>query len=90
MYAEARIPLICTYDSDADAAYIYLEHPIPPAAARVLPFDPSQGMFSLDLDAAGHVLGLEILGARARLPPALLQAMLKHDSDQIEKGDGLP
>lgn len=83
MYTEARIPLICTYDSDADAAYICLEHPVSPAAAvRVLPFDPRQGMFNLDLDAAGHVLGLEILGARTHLPPALLEAIMKHDPEQ--------
>jgi len=35
-------------------------------------------MFSLDLNTHGHVLGLEILGAREHLPPALLQAILDH------------
>jgi uncharacterized protein YuzE len=85
MYMEASIALVCTYDSDANAAYIHLEHPIPPAAVkRVLPFDPSQGMFNLDLDAAGHILGLEILAARTHLPPALLQAILEHNQDQTE------
>ncbi|MEV0725609.1 DUF2283 domain-containing protein [Micromonospora purpureochromogenes] len=84
MYTEKRIPLLCSYDSDADAAYIYLDHPIPPAAAqRVIPFDPDQGMFNLDLNPEGHVVGLEILGARSRLPPALLQAILKNQ-DQTE------
>ena len=27
MFTTARIPLTCTYDSDADAAYIYFEYP---------------------------------------------------------------
>ncbi len=81
MYTEKRVPLLCSYDSDADAAYIHLDHPIPPAAAQqVIPIDPDQGMFNLDLNPEGHVIGLEILGARDRLPPALLQAMLEtHD-----------
>jgi hypothetical protein len=38
MFIEARIPLVCSYDSDADAAYIYLDHPVPAGAAeRYLP-----------------------------------------------------
>jgi uncharacterized protein YuzE len=80
MYTQARIPLVCTYDSDADAAYIYLDHPVSSAAAQqVVPFDPDHGMFNLDLNADGHVLGLEIIGARKHLPPALLQAILDHE-----------
>lgn len=83
MYIKASIPLTCTYDSVADAAYIYLEHPTPPGAVeRMLSFDAAHGMFNLDLNAAGHVLGLEIIGARAHLPPALLEAILKHAPDQ--------
>jgi uncharacterized protein YuzE len=41
-------------------------------------------MFNLDLNADGQVLGLEILGARTRLPPSLLQAILNHGPDQTE------
>ncbi|MEV1285530.1 DUF2283 domain-containing protein [Micromonospora sp. NPDC049679] len=86
MYTEARIPLVCTYDSDADAAYVYLEHPISAAAAQqVMPFDTSRGMFNLDLNTEGHVLGLEIIGARRHLPPALLQAMLEHNQGRTKK-----
>jgi hypothetical protein len=33
MYKKVRIPLVCTYDSEANAAYIYLDHP---AMARLL------------------------------------------------------
>ncbi|MBB4760152.1 DUF2283 domain-containing protein [Amorphoplanes digitatis] len=79
MYIEARIPLVCTYDSDADAAYIYLDHPLPAGETeRVLPFEPERGMFNLDLNADGHVVGLEIIDARRHLPPALLHALLAH------------
>ncbi|WP_238013216.1 DUF2283 domain-containing protein [Dactylosporangium sp. AC04546] len=76
MYTKVTIPLVCTYDSEADAAYIYLEHPVAPGAAvQNALFDAELGMFNLDLNADGHILGLEIIGARAHLPPALLQAI---------------
>lgn len=81
VYTEVKIPLVCTYDSEANAAYVYLQHPIAAAEAveQVAPSDPEQGMFHLDLNADGHVLGLEIIGAREHLPPALLRAILDHD-----------
>jgi uncharacterized protein YuzE len=83
MYTKASIALVCTYDSDADAAYIHLEHPIPPGAAeKTATFDTDRGMFNLDLSTDGKVLGLEILGARTHLPPALLRAILDHNPDQ--------
>ncbi|MET8911620.1 DUF2283 domain-containing protein [Micromonospora sp. NPDC004551] len=86
MHTQTRILLLCSYDSDADAAYIYLDHPIPPAAAqRVIPFDPDQGMFNHDLNPEGHVIGLEILGAHNRLPPALLQAILNSQDQTNNK-----
>jgi uncharacterized protein YuzE len=79
MHIQARIPLVCTYDSDADAAYIYFDHPIAARAAeQTVAFDSDHGMLNLDLNADGHVLGLEIVGARKHLPPALLQEMLAH------------
>lgn len=79
MYRKARIELVCSYDSQADAAYIYLTHPIAAGAAtRTVPFDPTIGMFNLDLDTDGHVLGLEILGGQ-HLPPALLAAIINHN-----------
>jgi uncharacterized protein YuzE len=77
MFNTATIPMTCTYDSDADAAYIYFKHPIAPGEAQTMvPFDPAIGMFNLDLGPDGHVIGLEILGARQRLPPALLAAIM--------------
>ncbi|MEV6963642.1 hypothetical protein AB0M47_00905 [Hamadaea sp. NPDC051192] len=39
MYVEATVSLRCTYDSAADAAYIYLEHPIPPNLYTHAPSD---------------------------------------------------
>jgi len=39
-------------------------------------------MVNLDLHADGHVLGLEILDARSRLPEALLRAILDAQPDQ--------
>jgi uncharacterized protein YuzE len=82
VYRTARVALSCTYDSDADAAYLYLDAPVPAAAVRqVLPFDPESGMFALDLDAEGHVLGLEILDASRHLPAALLDAIRTADVD---------
>ena len=83
MYRTTRIGLICSYDSDADAAYIYLEHPVSPGAVhRMIPFDPTEGMFNLDLNTDGHILGLEIISARRHLPPALLAAIIDHDNPE--------
>jgi uncharacterized protein YuzE len=45
MYTETRVALVCTYDSDADAAYIYLDHPIPAAGVqRMVRFGADEGM----------------------------------------------
>ncbi|MEU7820546.1 DUF2283 domain-containing protein [Catellatospora sp. NPDC049133] len=86
MYVKARIPLVCTYDSEADAAYVYLEHPLAAGAAKqMIPFDPADGMFNLDADAEGRILGLEILDARRHLPPALLQAIMDSSKDQVHE-----
>jgi uncharacterized protein YuzE len=81
MYKEARIPLVCSYDSEADAAYIYLDHPgAPGAAVRTLTFDSALGMLNLDLDRDNRVLGLEILGVE-QLPPALLRAIIDNGEE---------
>jgi uncharacterized protein YuzE len=82
---EARIPLVVTYDNDADAAYIYLEHPVASdTSERIVPFDPREGMFNLDIDRDARVLGLEILGARRHLPSALLEAILRQGQADTE------
>ncbi|MDQ7911373.1 DUF2283 domain-containing protein [Phytohabitans sp. ZYX-F-186] len=87
MSIETTIPLVCTYDSEANAAYIYLQHPVPAGAAeKTARLDAHRGMFNLDLNAHGHVVGLEILNAREQLPPPLLQAILRHDPTQLKNG----
>lgn len=32
-----------------------------------------QGQINLDFDSAGHLIGIEILGARTKLPPDVLR-----------------
>lgn len=71
---EALVPLRVTYDAEANAAYIYFVQDIEPGGvAKVVPFDPSDGvMVNLDLDADGRILGLEVSAARTLLSPKLL------------------
>lgn len=73
-----------TYDKAAGAAYIYLTDPTSPAAAKssfMYACDPLKvnGMINLDFDAEGRLIGVEVLDARAKLPPHLL--------DQAERLD---
>src|SRR5882762_9933088 len=53
--------------------------PSAPASSSVA---STSTMFNLDLDADEHVLGLEILGARRHLPPALMAAILEADPSE--------
>jgi uncharacterized protein YuzE len=71
---DSLVPLRVTYDAEANAAYIYLVEDIEPGGvAKVVPFDPSDGvMVNLDLDVDGRILGLEVLGARSLLSRQLL------------------
>jgi uncharacterized protein YuzE len=65
-----------TYDKTVDAAYLYLAGDISPGRiASTYACDPAEvgGMIHLDFDAAGVLLGIEVLGARSKLPPALLR-----------------
>jgi uncharacterized protein YuzE len=66
-------PIRVTYDEVANAAYIYLQPP-GTRSAHMYPCDPVEvgGMINLDFDAAGRLIGLEVLDARAKLPPELL------------------
>ncbi|WIX90693.1 DUF2283 domain-containing protein [Amycolatopsis sp. DG1A-15b] len=66
-----------TYDETVDAAYLRLLEPgIPLVAARTYPCDPAAvcGMINLDLDEQGRLVGIEVLGARNKLPPSVLDA----------------
>lgn len=63
------------YDADADAAYIQLAHEIGAGGvAKTYPCDPLEvgGMINLDFDAAGRLVGVEVLDASKMLPPEAL------------------
>ena len=64
-----------TYDPTVDAAYIYLV-PIARGGAKstyCCPPNEVGCMLNLDFDAEGRLIGIEVIGASARLPPQLLQ-----------------
>ena len=63
------------YDAEANAAYIYLvEEILRGGVARTVSVDPREGMMvNLDLDSAGRIIGIEVLGARSLLSPDLLR-----------------
>jgi uncharacterized protein YuzE len=61
-----------TYDAEADAAYIRLADG--PSERQVHSIAPPRenGEIILDFDAGGKLIGIEVLGARAVVPDALL------------------
>lgn len=64
-----------TYDPDANAVYIDVgSGPTPGSSVRQLPMalPDGRGELIVDLDEAGRILGIEVLGARACLPAGLL------------------
>jgi uncharacterized protein YuzE len=64
------------YDEAANAAKIYLDGPIAPGGvALTYPCDPIAvaGMINLDFDESGHLIGIEVLGARGKLPESVLR-----------------
>lgn len=65
------------YDPKADAAYIYLVEDIGVGGvAFTVPCDPLEvdGEINLDFDDQRRLIGVEILSASLKLPPALLEA----------------
>jgi uncharacterized protein YuzE len=69
-----RVPLRIELDESVDAAYVYLTERIGAgeAVAQVIVEDDRlAGEVILDLDVDGHVLGIEVLGARDLLPASL-------------------
>lgn len=71
--AEIRV----TYDQKANSAYVYFADPqVHPKVARMYPCDPVQvgGMINLDFDENGHLVGVEVLAAKSKLPQYLLDA----------------
>lgn len=77
--AELRV----TYDQEADAAYVYFVDPaqvdVKSARTYTCDEDSVDGMINLDFDQEGHVIGIEILDARSKLPRYLLDAAERLD-----------
>lgn len=60
-----------TFDPEANAAYIYLKEPIAQGEVARTEFCDVElrgGPVFLSFDAEGHLIGIEILGARDLLP----------------------
>ena len=83
MATRDRVPAIrVTYDDQVDMAYIYLADSQPGAINHVEPLIidlPTAGrrLINLDFDQGGHLLGIEIDGARSGLPALLLESAEK-------------
>ena len=65
------------YDAEVDAAYLSLvDRDLRPGEAvrqsDIISVPGGDGSVILDVDADGRLLGVEVLGARAVLPPELL------------------
>ena len=70
-------PVEITFDPEADAAYLTIVDRIEPGEAVaqvVVEDDRLRGEVILDLDEAGQLLGVEVLGASDLLRPAVLAA----------------
>lgn len=66
-----------THDEEADAAYVYLVDEIARgevAASRVAAIPLENASLTVDFDANGRVLGIEVLGASRVLRPETIQA----------------
>lgn len=64
-----------TYDTEADAAYVYLKDSISQGEATntiVCDVDIESASIHLDFDATGHLLGFEVLGASRVLPDEVI------------------
>ena len=59
------------YDAESDMAYIYLTEIAAGAAKRTIPGSHGSVRINLDLDAEGHLLGIEVFDAGRVLPPEL-------------------
>jgi uncharacterized protein YuzE len=69
MSMSIEVSISCTYDADADAAYIR----IMPKGTRIentYLCDPIEvdGQIHIDLSDEGQIVGIEILGASAKMP----------------------
>lgn len=65
-----------TYDKSVEAVYIQLADEIEPGGVKkTYPCDPIEvkGMINLDFDEEGRLVGIEVLGAKNKLPKELLE-----------------
>lgn len=65
-----------TFDSESDAAFIYLVPDIGPgevAHTHMCDLEIQEGAIILDFDADDRLLGVEVLGATKLLPAAVLR-----------------
>jgi len=61
----------CTYDKEADAAYIYLKYPIKAGeSAKQMLLNED---IILDFDKKGQILGVEVLNARKLLNKRIIE-----------------
>ena len=61
-----------THDREADAAYVYVRHKIPPGgAARTRSVRTQNGDVNLDFDKDGCLVGVELIPASKLLPKEL-------------------
>jgi len=58
------------YDSEADAAYIYIEEIPTGGVKKTISVDQD---INIDLDSKGHIVGIEVLSASKRLSKKLLK-----------------
>lgn len=75
-----------THDVEADAAYLYLVDEInrgEVATSRVAGIALENAALTVDFDANGRVLGIEVLGASRVLRPETIQ-----DAEDITRRDG--
>ncbi|MBE7183579.1 MAG: DUF2283 domain-containing protein [Methylobacterium mesophilicum] len=56
------------YDSEANAAYLRF------SSEKIIESEEVSAGIVLDFDEAGHLVGMEVLDANHKLPPAALQA----------------
>ena len=68
------------YDKDIDAAYIYLKSEITKDEVDntyCCDVDEVGGMINLDFDKNGRLLGIEVLGAKNKLPREVVDQLMK-------------
>jgi uncharacterized protein YuzE len=70
-----------TYDPEADAIYIYV------ASSRKVDHTEEAGPFIYDVDAEGHIVGIEILSASKVLAPGDWQKAQRPGARQVDAAE---